>query len=249
MNQALSDRSLLLPLARRLVASLEDDDDAAIDEVMTELTRIGDSSLYNQVGQLTRELHDALNSLRLGEEVSHITARQMPEARERLDYVNSLTEQAAMDTLSAMEQSSQVAAVLSQRAEGLARQWDGLRRAPREELVNALGGDLREFLGDAAMASEQLKVHFSEVQVAQSFQDLTGQIIRKVTDIVVEIEDKLVELVVSRGLPERQREAEPVEAAAGADITAQGPAIPGLAGSEVVSGQDEVDDLLAELGF
>ncbi|MDZ7750303.1 MAG: protein phosphatase CheZ [Gammaproteobacteria bacterium] len=245
MNQALSDHDTLLPLARRLVASIEADDAGETEHALAELTRLGESTLYQRLGELTRELHDALDSLRVGEDLSAISAETMPEAKERLDYVNTLTERAATDTLDAMDVSVPMAEMLGERARLLAREWD---REPPGQPLNGMAGELREFLGDAAMASDLLRVKFSEVQMAQGFQDLTGQIIRRVTDIVQEVEQRLVELVVTVGQGDgRPRQGVPPAAADA--IAAEGPVIPSMARGDVVSGQDDVDDLLAELGF
>jgi chemotaxis protein CheZ len=80
--------------------------------------------------------------------------------------------------------------------------------------------------------------------MAQGFQDLTGQIIRRVIALVEELEGNLVELVRISGqnlLTEQRAETK-------SHAEASGPPVPGL-DKGTVSGQDEVDDLLSSLGF
>lgn len=80
--------------------------------------------------------------------------------------------------------------------------------------------------------------------MAQDFQDLTGQIIRKVIDLVHDVEEKLVKLVRITG----NKIEEETIVKEGREKLA-GPAVPGLDQGDQVSGQDEVDDLLSSLGF
>jgi len=82
--------------------------------------------------------------------------------------------------------------------------------------------------------------------MAQDFQDLTGQIITRVIELVEEVEGNLVELVRITG----SRMSTPTKENNQEDkIKAEGPQVPGVRKSNVVSGQDEVDDLLSSLGF
>jgi len=85
----------------------------------------------------------------------------------------------------------------------------------------------------------------SEVLLAQGYQDITGQVICKVIALVKDVECKLVALVRLSG--ERLAET-PVERAS-RDISAQGPAVPGVDRGDVVNTQDDVDELLSGLGF
>lgn len=98
-----------------------------------------------------------------------------------------------------------------------------------------------------------LSGNMTQILLAQDFQDLTGQVINKVTVLVKEVESSLVELVFM---------ASQVEAITGIiahgndahrdsardDRQGHGPAIrPDQA--DVVANQDDVDDLLSSLGF
>lgn len=83
--------------------------------------------------------------------------------------------------------------------------------------------------------------------MAQGFQDLTGQIIRKVIALVSDLEEKLVELLRISGRPQDEQQAE--EKPEAKTPSAHGPAVPGVDKGDLVAGQDDVDDLLSSLGF
>jgi chemotaxis protein CheZ len=86
--------------------------------------------------------------------------------------------------------------------------------------------------------------------MAQDFQDLTGQIIGRVINLVSDVEDSLVEIIkiggnrLSKSSPQKKEEEKKEEA-----VALDGPQVPGLESTTAVSGQDEVDDLLSSLGF
>ena len=89
--------------------------------------------------------------------------------------------------------------------------------------------------------------------MAQDFQDLTGQIIRRVINLVQEVEDNLVELIrLSGSVESAVADKVPAQKSCpdGAVMQGLGPQVPGLGETAgAVSGQDEVDDLLSSLGF
>ena len=77
--------------------------------------------------------------------------------------------------------------------------------------------------------------------MAQDFQDLTGQVIKKITELAHDVESQLVQLLLDYAPQEMKREAE-----AG---LLNGPQIDPNASPDVVSDQSQVDDLLESLGF
>jgi chemotaxis protein CheZ len=236
-----------LQLAKSLVSHLEagNVDDAG--SVIAELTGFGDSLLFQEIGRLTRELHDSINSFVLDARLINIAQHDMPDAAERLRYVIATTEQAANTTLGAVEESLPLADSLRNDAIRLADQWSMFNsRKLSVDDFRELSAELSNFLTTTQANSETLHQKLSEVLLAQGYQDLTGQVIRKVIDLVDDVESKLVELVRLSG-----SRAKPAEANAPAkrDISPQGPVVPGVDNGDVVSGQDDVDDLLSSLGF
>jgi len=107
-----------------------------------------------------------------------------------------------------------------------------------------------EFLGQAKDDSKMLHGHFTEILMAQEYQDITGQIIKKVIDLVEDVEDNLVDIIKMTAPRSRNTQQVKKVEAKKDDPGVHGPNVPSVddqAGS--VSGQDDVDELLASLGF
>ncbi|MBT8429305.1 MAG: protein phosphatase CheZ, partial [Gammaproteobacteria bacterium] len=221
-----------LQLAKSLVRYLEagNDDDAG--SVIAELTGFGDSLLFQEIGRLTRELHDAINSFVLDARLTNIAQHEMPDAAERLRYVIATTEQAANTTLGAVEESLPLADSLRKDAARLADHWDMFNsRKLSVDDFRALNAEISIFLNTTQANSESLHQKLSEVLLAQSYQDLTGQVIRRVIDVVNDVESKLVELVRLSGCRTKPGEADASEKR---DILPQGPVVPGVDKGDVV---------------
>jgi chemotaxis protein CheZ len=80
-----------------------------------------------------------------------------------------------------------------------------------------------------------------EIMMAQDFQDLTGQVIKKMMDMTQLVEKQLLELLIEYVPPERREHLDTGDLA--------GPVIHGRHGSETVTDQRGVDELLESLGF
>jgi len=236
-----------LDLARNLVSHLESGNEGQADSVIAELAGFHDSLLFQEVGRLTRELHDSINGFVMDAQLVDIAQNEMPNAAERLRYVIATTEQAANVTLGAVEESLPLADSLRDDAQHLADQW--ARFNSRQLSVNdfrELSNELSAFLDSTQSNTEELHKRLSEVLLAQGYQDITGQVIRKVIDLVNDVESKLVQLIRLSG--QRKKDEQPVSEDV-PDISAQGPVVPGVDRGDVVNGQDDVDDLLSSLGF
>jgi len=87
----------------------------------------------------------------------------------------------------------------------------------------------------------------TDVLMAQDFQDLTGQVIRKVIDLVREVEDSLINMLTAFGITADniQENAKPK---VGENLV-EGPIVNKEERDDVVEDQDDVDDLLSSLGF
>ena len=236
-----------LQLAKSLVDFLEAGNDQDAVSVIAELAGFRDSMLFQEVGRLTRELHDSINGFVMDARFADIAQNEMPNAAERLRYVIATTEQAANATLGAVEESLPLADSLRSDARHLADQWAKFKsRQLTVEDFRDLSVELSDFLKVTQANTEALHERLSEVLLAQGYQDITGQVIRKVIDLVNDVEGKLVELVRLSG-----HRSKPAAETTGRekDISAQGPAVPGVDKGDVVHGQDDVDDLLSSLGF
>ena len=114
----------------------------------------------------------------------------------------------------------------------------------------------RAFLNAVPASTRATSKELLEIMMAQDFQDLTGQVIQKMMEVIQEVEHQLMQVLLE-AVPEgeeredmqrRLRQQWAADAARNQDSLKNGPAIqPG--GDEIVSSQDQVDDLLDELGF
>lgn len=237
-----------LQLAKALVDHLEAGNDNDAGDVLAALTGFGDNQLFQEVGRLTRELHDAINSFAADARLADIAEHDMPDAAERLRFVITTTEKAANTTLGAVEDSLPLADSLRADARHLAQQWDRFNsRQLTVDDFRELSTEISRFLAVTQTNSEALHAKLSEVLMAQDYQDLTGQVIHKVIDLVNDVEMKLVELLRVSGYHAHTDKARATEK--GRDVAPQGPVVPGVDHGDVVSGQDDVDDLLSSLGF
>lgn len=247
MAESADRTSARLQLARALVSYLEAGNENDAGDVIAELSGFGDNQLFQEVGRLTRELHDSINSFVADAKLADIAQHEMPDAAERLRYVITTTEQAANTTLGAVEESLPLADSLRNDARHLAGQWERFNsRQLSVDDFRELSGELSSFLTVTQTNSEALHDKLSEVLMAQGYQDLTGQVIRKVITLVNDVEGKLVELVRLSGSRVKSLEGNVEERP---DLKPQGPLVPGVDKGDVVSGQDDVDDLLSSLGF
>jgi chemotaxis protein CheZ len=236
-----------LSLAKSLVTHLESGNEEDAGSVIAELAGFSDNLLFQEIGRLTRELHNAINGFVMDARLADIAEHEMPDAAERLRYVITTTEQAANTTLNAVEASLPLADSLRSDALHLAQQWQRFNsRQLSVDDFRGLSGELSKFLDATQSNSEALHDKLSEVLMAQSYQDITGQIIRKVINLVDDVEGKLVELVRLSGNRVKAQEKNDQQ---GSGVAAQGPVVPGVDKGDVVTSQDDVDDLLSSLGF
>ena len=233
--------------ARKLAALVDNGDEVEVNKLLDEIMAKRQASLFNEVGKLTRELHDALSNFKLDSRINEMAEDEIPDAKERLNYVITKTEEAADRTLTAVESSVPLCDEMLKRANTIKDDWKRFTSREMEpgefrELSKEVDSYLEFIVGDAA----QIKSNLTEVLMAQDFQDLTGQIIRRVITLVAEVEENLVNLIkVSGG-----QHTTGTEASKSKKPDLAGPVVPGLdEGGETVSGQDEVDDLLSSFGF
>lgn len=233
-----------LARAREIVALLEAGDESQADRLLEELGKKHETNLFQQLGKLTRELHEAISNFQIDSRIADLAREDIPDARERLNHVVSMTEEAAHKTLSAVEQSLPVMESLGGGARRLNDAWRRFRaREMSVEEFRELSRQMDEFLAKTVADADVVRNDLTTVMMAQGAQDLTGQIIRRVVGLVQELEEKLVELVRITGLRLIADAAEPQASSKG-----HGPAVPNLDQGTVKS-QDEVDDLLSSLGF
>ncbi|MDH5593712.1 MAG: protein phosphatase CheZ [Gammaproteobacteria bacterium] len=240
------ENSDLMSDARKLADMVNSGDEAGINQLLDDIISKRQSSLFMEVGKLTRELHDALNNFKLDSRINEMAQEEIPDAKERLNYVITKTEEAADRTLTAVENSVPLCDEMLQRANDIKNDWErfkGREMEPGE--FRALSKEVDAYLEFLINDASQIKHNLTDVLMAQDFQDLTGQIIRRVITLVGEVEENLVNLLKVSG-SQIIKKGDKDKAKSGLD----GPVVPGLDdGGDKVSGQDEVDDLLSSFGF
>jgi chemotaxis protein CheZ len=242
-------RDLLLERAQALVASLEsaETSDEQLESQLDEINNLRDNSLFKELGKMTREIHDSIMTFRMDNRIADLAAVDIPDAKDRLEYVIEMTEKAANTAMAVIEDSSPLAEKLGGEAHQLKTQWEKFRkRELSQDELRAMGHDVETFFDESEQMTSKLLSGFTEIMMAQGFQDLTGQIIRQVIDLVHEIESNLVTLVKIQG--ENFVKEETLDSKE--ETKLDGPQVPGKdASPDVMQGQDDVDDLLASLGF
>ena len=239
---------ITLEQAKELVALLEQGQQTQADMLLASLNHSFSNDLFAEVGKLTRQLHDALNDFQLDPRLGSLATEDIPDAKQRLIYVIAKTEDAANRTMDAIEASIPLADNLNTRIRELLPTWQRLMK--RDMAVGDfknLCHTIDDFLKLADQDSERLRELMTEVLMAQDFQDLTGQVIRRVIELVREVEDNLINLLKVFGAPAKA--VATVTDRSNEAVRAEGPVVDAANRQDVVSGQDEVDDLLSSLGF
>jgi chemotaxis protein CheZ len=210
-----------------------------------------------RIGQLTKTLRDSMRELGLDKHIEH-AAEAVPDARDRLKYVANMTEQAAERVLCAIDIAKPLQEQLQSDAAELDSRWERWFAAPIErEEVRTLMTDTRAFLARVPDATATTNQKLLEIMLAQDFQDLTGQVIKKIMDVVYVIEQQLLTVLVENIAPERREQFAQTAASLAADPNStatpdhllNGPQINPEGRTDVVQDQSDVDDLLASLGF
>lgn len=201
----------------------------------------GDRAVFNRLGHMTRQLHDALRELGLDASLQE-AAQAIPDARQRLDYIAQMTEQAASRVLNATDIARPLQDRIQQKSAVLRARWDEVfagKVSPED--FRLLSIETRDFLGEAEADSAATGAQLMDIMMAQDFQDLTGQVIKRVLQTARALESQLLEVLL-----ETAPAAVKVECAGS---LMNGPVIDGKAADGIVTNQEQVDDLLESLGF
>jgi chemotaxis protein CheZ len=256
--------------AQELLGLLEGGEFSGAMHILAELSEARNHIMYMEVGRLTRGLHEAIKQFNIDvQKTAAIQATkhddqdalsEVSNAHERLNYVLELTESAANKTMDMVDDSMPVAVELGQQAKLLRQDWQSMADAQSNlSELKDLGRTTEAFLQQIETGSEKLQSNFTEILLAQGFQDITGQLIKRVNELVHDVESSLLNLVVVAGKvdsiagvkrdPEAEVQHENVVKEQQANIKGHGPQVLEEEKVDVVSGQDDVDDLLSSLGF
>lgn len=189
--------------------------------------------VFQQLGTITRQLHDALHQLGVMPRLQNV-AHGIPDARSRLNYIAEKTGAAANRVLNLVD-------AAKQEHSHIASETRRMAQAIVADPVKAVAsGAVMNFVGDVEESTQRIDQHLTDIMMAQDFHDLTGQVVAKVVALATDLEDNLLRLLV---------EAAPAEQVEKLEQALHGPVVDPEKRTDVVKNQSEVDDLLASLGF
>lgn len=201
----------------------------------------GEDDVFTRLGQLTRQLHNSMRELGYDQALQD-TARQIPDARQRLAYIVQMTEQAASRVLNATDIAKPIQDELLADSQNMSARWDRMfANQLSVDEFKALAADTRAFFQAAPAKIDRTNEQLTDIMMAQDFQDLTGQVIRKVVDMVQGLESQLLKVLIEAIPVERRPEV--------SSGLMNGPVVSAEGRPDVVTSQSQVDELLESLGF
>jgi chemotaxis protein CheZ len=196
-------------------------------------TALADAKV-EKIGQATARLHRLLKELGHTRSLEK-SAATMPDARDRLTFIDKSMHEASEKTISAVEASLPLTKSNRAVCSDLSIRLSDTRFKEHGKLVE----ETITKLGEIAAAEENIHHNLMQIMEAQEFRDVAGQMVNKIVAAAVEIESILLD-ILKEYAPDAKDSL----------ISTKGlTAGPGLKTAENVNGQDEVDDLLASLGL
>lgn len=212
-------------------------DHAAAPKTQVDAKEDASGDVMGRIGRITRTLHDSLRELGY-DRLLEKTAACIPDARDHLDYVVKMTEQAAVRALNAIDAAQPMQDRLGEEAARLSAQWQKLydKQLSLDQFKTLVSGT-RDYLGEVPKQTGATNAQLLEIMMAQDFHDLTGQVIKRLTSAAQRLEVSLVALLLETRPPE----------AAPSEPSLSGPAV--RPSADTLADQGEVDRLLESLGF
>lgn len=203
----------------------------------------GQEGVYKRIGKMARELNNALHELGYDKLLENAVSA-VPDARDRLAYIANITEQAACRVLNATDVAQPLIEKIQSDSDSFAGRWE---KAFSNQLSVAEFRKLAEdtktyFKSDLPKLSGETNTQLLEIMMAQDFQDLTGQVIKKIVTLAESLENGLMKVLIEV-MPEHCKKSEEVSS------LLNGPVITAEGRSDIVVSQQQVDDLLDTLGF
>lgn len=200
--------------------------------------------LLHRIGQLTRQMRESIRELGLDKGIARV-AEAIPDARDRLGYIAQMTERAAERALNAVDVAQPIQDGLARQAKGLTQRWDAWFDSPVElDEARELVLDNRAYLRAVPQQVSATNAQLMEIMMAQDFQDLTGQVIKKMMHVINDMDTQLLQLLIDNTPLEKRPESNTstnTNLLHGPEVTSHQP--------DAVGDQAQVDDLLASLGF
>lgn len=215
--------------------------EVGLDELTASEGGATQEAVYNRIGHMARKLHDSMRELGYDKALEE-TARQIPDAQERLQYIAKMTEQAASKVLNACDIAKPAQTELEAVTKAMSARWEKMfANQLSVDEFKALAADTRTYFAAAPGKLAVTNTQLDQIMMAQDFQDLTGQVIKRVVEMVQGIEGQLLQVLIEV-MPEEKKAEAPASLMNGPVINAEGR-------SDVLTSQAQVDDLLESLGF
>ncbi len=242
-SQGSEDIQKLVAEIKNLMNALAGGDLAGAESAIDNLTKISEKKLFDEVGNITRNLHDSLKDFKrtLDPKIKSMATEDMPEAADNLEQVLNLTKQAADKTLNIVEKGLDDNENMRTVLDGFSASIEQLKKqAGSSQVIKSMetvGKELNEYI---TRSSEG----YNEILMSQDFQDLTGQMIKRIIKLVHELETQLIELIKNFGVEVAQQKETPEDT----EMAENKNELKGPASSTRID-QGDVDDLLSSFGF
>lgn len=191
------------------------------------------TEVFIQLGTIARLLHDTLAQLGVMPKLE-AAAAGLPDARSRLNYIAEKTATAADKVLTSVDQAKAIQAHIVEQSQSLIQQ---LTDNPVKAVAT---GAVLNLVKDIERSAHSADVHLTDIMLAQDFHDLTGQVVAKVVTLANDLEGSLIKLLV---------QVVPADQVHKVEQALNGPVVNPEGRTDVVANQEQVDDLLASLGF
>ncbi|MBI3222737.1 MAG: protein phosphatase CheZ [Nitrosomonadales bacterium] len=198
-------------------------------------TLLSEEERIAKIGRATARLHRLLKELGHTKGLQQ-SASTMPDARARLSFIDQTMHEASEKTISAVESSLPLTEATRKSCSHLAEQLSNAEDLAHHELVQKT----ISHLGEIAASGESVHHNLMQIMEAQEFRDVAGQMVNKIVTAAEEIEKILLDLL-------REYVPDTNDSLISNEGLTAGPAL--KSAKNGVSGQDEVDDLLASMGF
>lgn len=233
-------------------------------EIIRQLHEFRHQAFYSEVGHLTRGLHEAIKSFS-----SEVSSFQTDDGKEnhldasgRLGYVIELTEKSSHETMDRIDSALTLVDRLDQQSARFKELLSLVGQLEDDyEALNGVYDRTCQLKSESETTIEALRNQLTDIVVSQSYQDLTGQLIRRVITLITNVEQHLVQLMEMAskveqmaGIDEGIRTVSHSKEKSNEDqhkdpLKAEGPQVKGKEQAGAACDQDDVDELLSSLGF
>lgn len=215
-------QNLTVDQVEALLSAVKQGDEMQAAQCLAEINAQTKANVLEQVEQISQNLHDTLESF--GEDATLLqqTKHDLPDTAERLAYVIETTEEASNKTLAA-----------SENVMALVESLEGVEDPKVQRALSEIQNEM------------------TQIMMAQSFQDLTGQVLNRIILVVGAFEQSLHELIDKAGIdlaqvPDKSQSSEAQKAE---EMKGIGPNVTQASKQNSAQSQDDVDDLLSDLGI